>query len=181
MTTVGHALTGLALGVLCVPRAWRWRRKAALLAAFALLANIPDIKILWACRPYDIRHSLPLNAALILPFVAVAALWPRGRQAVGGWSVIVMGAAAWLSHLLLDAFYKHHRGVAIWRPFSKARLDLAIPWFATLRSRWRLDGYSVRIAVIELAFYGTLLGLCVAGRWWYERRRTRRRPKAAGL
>jgi hypothetical protein len=39
------------------------------------------------------------------------------------------GASAWLSHLLLDSFYNHGKGISIFWPFSKARLALPIPWF----------------------------------------------------
>ena len=42
---------------------------------------------------------------------------------------MIGGSFAWLSHLLLDSFYNHGKGIAIYWPFSNARLALPIPWF----------------------------------------------------
>jgi membrane-bound metal-dependent hydrolase YbcI (DUF457 family) len=77
---------------------------------------------------------------------------------LGGWKVLLGGSLAWVSHLLLDTFYNHGKGLAMFWPFSDARLALPISWFSVVKNlprpiTWEL----IRILLIELAFYGTLL------------------------
>jgi membrane-bound metal-dependent hydrolase YbcI (DUF457 family) len=163
MTTVGHSLMGASIGVLCLPRMWRPTAVAAGLVAFAALANAPDIA-LWLTRPgtYDICHSIFVNAALMALPIALPACLPGWRRAVGGWPVVVGGAAAWWSHLLLDSTYNHGRGVAlVWPINNTTSLPLPIPWFQTLKPWRHFAAVNCRTFAIELLCYGGLLAVCV--------------------
>ena len=163
MTTVGHALTGLSIGVLCMPRRWSWAGKGVLLAAFAVLANVPDIP---THDHYRIRHSVFANGAGLLVLMLPLLLRADWRRRVGGWPVLIAAAAAVMSHLLLDSFYNHGRGIGILWPMSGAPLVLPMPWFSTLPGQWELSPRVARIVAIEAAFYGPILGVCAALRWW---------------
>jgi membrane-bound metal-dependent hydrolase YbcI (DUF457 family) len=71
-------------------------------------------------------------------------------------------ASALLSHYLLDSFYNHGRGIALFWPISDGRLALPIPWFSTLGSLTpALDWHLIRTCGIELVCYGSLLGIAV--------------------
>lgn len=161
MTPVGHTLTGLALGVLTLPRrATGWHRTLHL-AVYGALASVPDFPLPhWGHERYDISHSVFVNALLIGLCITLLAVWSTARQRAGGWSVVVGGGLAWLSHLLLDAFYNHGLGVAIFWPFSPARLVLPIVWFTTLPSLHPPLTWDVaRIFAVEgLVYGGVLLG-----------------------
>ena len=75
---------------------------------------------------------------------------------------------AWLSHLLLDSFYNHGRGVLIFWPLSRARLNLAIPWFATLqRPLSQFRAHTARVLLIEVMVYGAVFGAALTGRFLY--------------
>jgi membrane-bound metal-dependent hydrolase YbcI (DUF457 family) len=133
MTPVGHSLMGTALGILSLPQHRSPRWKGAYFATFALLANLPDFPLpYWGHDRYDVSHSLFVNLLLSLLAVALCAWRPSVRQHVGGPAVLVTSMLAWLSHLLLDAFYNHGRGVAIFWPFSPASLALPIAWFSVV-------------------------------------------------
>ncbi|MBN1309926.1 MAG: metal-dependent hydrolase [Anaerolineae bacterium] len=158
MTQIGHALTGAAIGVLCKPDHTPSRWLAAYLGVFLLLSNIPDLPFKhWGHDRYDISHSLFVNLLLIA--VTVMALLPLKafRSQIGGWKTIGGGSAAWLSHLLLDSFYNHGYGVAIFWPFSDARLALPMPWFSvvTKPAYFTVEGF--REYLTEFAFYSLLL------------------------
>lgn len=165
MTSIGHSLTGLALGFTCLPSGVSRQYKVAHLVFFALLANVPDLPLPgWGHDRYDISHSIFSNAALIILCLVVGALTPRARSFIAGWSVALLGTAAWLSHLLLDSFYNHGRGIAVLWPLSDGRLVLTLPWFSTLHGWWALDSHTARVAAIELGFYGALLLIVVTAR-----------------
>jgi LexA-binding, inner membrane-associated putative hydrolase len=162
MTQVGHAITGAAIGVLCLPPHLSKRAAGGYLVAFALLANVPDFGFRnWGHDRYDISHSVFVNLLIIL--VVIAGLWwlPGVRMRIGGGTVFLGGAASWLSHLLLDSFYNHGLGVAIFWPFSAARLALPIPWFSVLSSPLPITWQAVQVWAIELASYLPLLLLAV--------------------
>lgn len=167
MTFVGHTLTGLSIAALCVPRRWRRPAKGAFLAAFALLATVPD----WPTfEKYAVRHSIFVNLGLMAVPVAVLAAWKWLRARIGGWRVILCGAAAWLSHLLMDSLYSTGAGVPILWPVSKFRLDLPIAWFVTMHPGEGLSRHNLRVWAVEALFYGALLLACVLLRRWQVRR-----------
>ena len=167
MTLVGHGLTGAALGLLATPRGAGRPRLLLLLLAFAALGNVPDFPLpYWGHYRYEVSHSLFVTVALAGGLGAVLWISRRARERVGGGQVIVLGAAAWCSHLLLDSFYNHGKGVAILWPLSTGRLALALPWFSTVRRPlWHLDGHSLRVMAVELAFFGGLFLLTAGVRW----------------
>lgn len=174
MTPVGHSLAGLSLGVLGArPDAGR-RARAWFLAAFVVLPNLPDLPVPgWGHDDYAVSHSLFVNLALAALATVALAAWPRAWAAAGGARGVGCGVLAWQSHLLLDSFYNHHRGVAIFWPISRARLDLALPWFRTLRG-WTLDVTTLRILLVEAAFYGAILAAAIVAREIEARVRARR-------
>jgi membrane-bound metal-dependent hydrolase YbcI (DUF457 family) len=163
MTSVGHTLTGIAIGVLCMPSRHSSRGKTAHLLMCGLLANVPDFALpVWGHQRYDISHSLFVNAFIILLLSLFLARWDKLRCQIGGWSVIFGASLAWLSHLLLDSFYNHGRGVGIFWPISDAHLTLPIRWFSVIYTPPPpLTLETLRIFAIELVFYGIVLLLAI--------------------
>lgn len=159
MTPIGHSLFGTSIGVLCMPELETVRARAVFLTGFALLANVPDFALPgWGHDRYDISHGLFVNSVLIATAAVVLTFWTSGRKRLGGAAVILGGAAAWLSHLLLDSFYSHGKGIAIFWPFSRARLALPIPWLDNLQgSPPPLNAHTVRVCLVELVFYSSVL------------------------
>ena len=159
MTPVGHSMAGATIALLTVPLGMRLSRLFLAIVAFAILANVPDFRLpSWGHERYDISHSLFLNgllaAVLALPFLISA----RAGRAVGGRMVAIGGVLAWLSHLLLDTFYNHGRGLQMFWPFSRARLALPIGWFETVRQPLpHFDAHSAKVWSIELVFYGVVV------------------------
>ncbi len=131
MTSIGHSLTGIAIGVLSLPPQVAPRRTFFHIAAFTVLANIPDLSLPgWWHDRYYFSHSLYVNLLL----------------------------------MLLDSFYNHGLGVAIFWPFSEGRLVLPLPWFSIMDGPlWSWQ--ALRISLIEVAFYLPLIGLAV----WYRK------------
>ncbi|MEM7348849.1 MAG: metal-dependent hydrolase [Chloroflexota bacterium] len=158
MTTVGHALTGIAIGILCLPpnrsKRWKWRYFAGLV----VLADVPDLPLpYWGHSRYSVSHSLFVNLGimlLVLLGVWLLPLAPSIKQA----RVLFAGSAAWLSHFLLDSFYNHGDGVAIYWPISSGHLTLPIPWFSVL-PKPPLTLQHLQIVGIEFLVYGLVVGL----------------------
>ena len=114
MTQVGHTLTGIALGAASAPRDAPLGWVVLHLVCLAFLANVPDLPIHgWGHDAYHFSHSIFVNLALIgLLLIIVIATWDSFKTVVER-RAIVAGTAAWLSHFLLDSFYAHGRGIAI--------------------------------------------------------------------
>ena len=168
MTSVGHCLTGLSFAALVVPRSWERRQKAVAFAAIVLAANVPDLPLpFWGHFDYRVSHSLFANLALVAVVVSLL-ISPRAwrSQAAFRW-VVAGGAAAWLSHLLLDSFYSHGYGIRIFWPFSDAALSLPVPWFHVLQRDAFMQPATLQIFVTEAVCYGALLAVCliVRRRW----------------
>ena len=124
---------------------------------------MPDIPLGgWGHDRYFLSHSAFVNvlgvAAMLGALGAAAGL----RRRIGGWPVAIAASAAWLSHLLLDSFYNHGKGVMVGWPFNRWRLNLSLPWFHTFYPESRLSGPNVEVMLVELAFYGPLLAACLA-------------------
>jgi membrane-bound metal-dependent hydrolase YbcI (DUF457 family) len=161
MTPVGHSLMGLSIGVLCLPRATHPMRTVTTLATFILLASAPDIPLTgWGHNRYRISHSIFVTCALLAAALGFLVLRPRLRHWLGDWRVAFAGAACWVSHLLLDCLYNHGIGIALFWPFSDARLNLALPWFAVLGREGGPSAMS--IYTVEGLFYGGILLACIA-------------------
>lgn len=159
MTQVGHILTGATIGVISMPEGKTFRWKLVYFVAFGWLALAPDWRIKhWGHYRYNISHSIFTNALAILVLVVILYSWKGMIPRIGGWGVVIGGIIAWLSHLLLDTFYNHGRGIAMFWPFSRARVALPIPWFSVVSHipppmTWEIW----RILLIELFCYGVLL------------------------
>jgi membrane-bound metal-dependent hydrolase YbcI (DUF457 family) len=167
MTAVGHCLTGLSFASLVVPR--DWARKRVAFAAFAFIATAPDFPLpFWGHTYYRVSHSLFVNLAVVAAVVGLLMV-PRAIRSDPAWRwVLLGGAAAWMSHLLLDSFYSHGRGIRIFWPFSDAALALPIPWFHVLRPDLIGDPAALRIFANEAVCYGALLGVCLIWRWRWK-------------
>jgi hypothetical protein len=159
MTPVGHVLTGISIGVVSMPKRIKTPWKIVYFIAFSTLSLAPDFHIkYWGHHRYYISHSIFTNMLAILILIL---LLSRGKNMItklGGWKVVIGGVLSWLSHLLLDTFYNHGKGLLMFWPFSEARLALPIPWFSVVQaSPPPFTEETVRILLIELASYGALL------------------------
>lgn len=163
MTQVGHTLTGAVIGITCLPRNASSIRKITHLVSFMALSLVPDFKLTnWGHDKYYISHSIFINLLLITAMILLLAVLKEVRIKLGGWNVIAGGAAAWLSHLLLDSLYNHGKGLAIFWPFSKARLVLSIPWLSVVTQLPPpITPELIRILVIEFATFFPLVLLAL--------------------
>jgi len=171
MTPVGHSIIGATIAAAVMPSTARRRTKALLIASFVLLANVPDARFSgWGHDRYDISHSLFVNAMLIALCTVLLACLPRARRLIGGRRIMLGGAGAWLSHLLLDSFYNHGRGLAIFWPFSRARLALPIPWLDNLHHRLPcIDFHTVKVTGLEMLTFGSIFVSVLLVRWFVGR------------
>ena len=164
-------MVGLSIGVLAMPRQTGLRGWIVGLSTFVVLANLPDLPVShWGHDKYHISHSLFVNLAIIA-LVSVGWLLLRRPGSSSGKYLLLAGILAWLSHLILDSFYNHGHGIAVFWPFSDARLHLAIPWFRTLdlhHAWWSTRNMAVM--GIELLAYSPLMLLAIAGRVLMDRR-----------
>lgn len=168
MTPVGHTLTGLTIAVLVLPRDVSTKRRLVTMGSFALLANLPDLPFPgWGHERYDISHSVfVIGGILWLTLLFALLIGPVARIA-GGRRILFAGAGACLSHLLLDTLYNHGFGLAMFWPFSEARLALPVPWFETLKTSLpAITMHSIRVFLIELACYGPIF---LAAVFWRKR------------
>jgi len=173
MTTVGHSLMGMSLGLLCMPRFAKPSRRWIFLLGFAALGNVPDAYFLHSGpHSYGVRHSLFVNLSVIAAVWLAIVLAAKFARRALPLRIMLFGMAAWLSHLLLDSFYNHGKGVGVCWPLGPGRLNLPIPWFSTLRGGWARDMHTLRVVAIEAAAYGGLLLICLAARCTILKRTT---------
>jgi hypothetical protein len=172
MTTLGHSLVGLAALTLCLPPNRPWRVQAVWAIGFIALASIPDWPLpLWGHQRLAVSHSLWVNLALCavlapLFWMGLAKVEYRGR-------ILLCGALAWLSHLLLDTLYGDLPGVAIYWPFSDTLASLPLPWLRALpHPPPPFDPVVVEILISEALTFGPLLLLAL----WARRRLTTTTP-----
>jgi hypothetical protein len=162
MTPIGHTLTGLTIGCIVLPSNFSVRSKTITLAVFALLANLPDLPLPgWGHTRYDISHSLVATTVGIVVLGMIASVTMKGRGILSP-ALLVGGGLAWYSHLLLDSFYSHRQGIAIFWPFSSACFALPIPCFESMEVHPLFCLHNFRVFAIEAAVYGTILGLTLA-------------------
>ncbi len=163
MTFVGHALTGLAIGAAVLPGGMSRRRMVLGMAVFMLLADVPDFSLpRWGHSDYRVSHSIFVNGGLIAIVILALGLLRMWKDLRIPKRVIVGGAAAWCSHLLLDSMYNHGFGIRIYWPFSDQSLVLPVPWFSTVESSWApMNAHTLRVLAIELACYLPVLAAVV--------------------
>jgi len=159
MTPVAHSLVGATVGVLyCNDRRLPVRTQMLVIAGVVFCANLPDCPLPgWGHSRYEISHSIFIGMFLVIGYVVVTRWLLRDRILFGAWPLIAAGTSSLYSHYLLDSFYSHGKGIAIFWPFSEARLALPIPWFETMKIRPLLCWHNISIWGIELLWYGTLL------------------------
>jgi hypothetical protein len=147
--------------VLCEPRQASAKRRLLQYGAFVLIANLPDLPVRgWGHDRYDISHSVVVASALFALAALVLVIWKAALVQIGGWRAFGFACAAWLSHLLLDSFYNHGQGIAIFWPLSQAHLALPIPWFSVVNPL-HLTPDVLREYLVEAASYVPLLLLAV--------------------
>jgi len=161
MSPVGHSIIGLTFATIAVPVVSKPLHRVVLAAAFVVFANLPDAPIPnWGHDRYDISHSLFVNAALALALSMLA--WRRFKT-----RIILLAACAWMSHLLLDSFYNHGRGVGIYWPISNDALNLSMPWFNTLDlSQSPVAPDNLWVYGIEAVAYGPILLITIFAVAW---------------
>jgi LexA-binding, inner membrane-associated putative hydrolase len=164
MTSTGHFLTGISIGILCLPKNSSKVHQIAHLSVFTILSIIPDLPFQgWGHgNKYYFSHSLFVNLVLILllliPFLLLSGL----RKKIGGWPVLIGAPLAWLSHLLLDSFYNTGHGIAIFWPVSNARLILPIPWLSLSQGPlYPFTLVNLKIVAIETVTFLPVLLLAV--------------------
>lgn len=176
MTPVGHSLTGIAIGLIVMPREFSWRAKASTLVSFVLLANLPDFAFPgWGHDRYDISHSIFVTGVLAMALVLLLRAFGATRRVVTP-GLLAGGVAAWYSHLLLDTFYNHGKGLAMFWPLSDARLALPIPWFTTMDPHHLLSIRNATVFGIEGLCYGGI----VLGAIAYRSRMSKSEPADPG-
>jgi hypothetical protein len=165
MTQLGHTLTGIAIGVAVTPT--NKSRHSTLVfinsVIFGFLANIPDFTLKhWGHDLYYFSHSLFVNLMIILIILTPLVFLKDLREKIGGWVVIVGGALAWLSHLLLDTFYNHGKGLLMFWPLTDRRLALPLPWFSVVKiSSLPLTPEQIHSLLAELVLYGGILFIII--------------------
>lgn len=172
MTFVGHSLLGASLAQLTLPPQASARKQFAVLNIYVLLAFLPDLPLPgWGHARYYFSHSLIVNLGLVLPAAALAWYVLKRRRVARAPALVIGGALAWMSHLLLDALYNHGRGIAIYWPFSDGVLNLPLPWFRTLDMHQSMGSRdNLHVFLVEAVVYGILfLGVYGARRWWLRR------------
>jgi membrane-bound metal-dependent hydrolase YbcI (DUF457 family) len=166
MTTLGHSLTGLAAITLCLPPSLSRLKRVAWAIFFIALASIPDWPLpFWGHQRLAISHSLWVN--LVLCTALAVLLWKVLPAAGRHPRILIFGALAWLSHLLLDTLYGDLPGVAIYWPFSDRLASLPLPWLKVLQHPPPpFDPAVIQTLLAEAATFGPL----VAAAYWARRR-----------
>jgi len=163
VTLVGHTLTGAAVGVAVLPKRAGWVHKILHQVVFMLLANLPDLPLVnWGHDKYFYSHSVFVNILFIIIGILFLTYSKNVCTKIGGWPTLAGGAIAWLSHLLLDSFYNHGKGVMIYWPLSTGRLILPIPWLAPVATV--LPPYSpktIQVFMIEFLTFAPFLLIAI--------------------
>jgi membrane-bound metal-dependent hydrolase YbcI (DUF457 family) len=130
MFSLGHSLTGVAVGLVSIPTPIPNNRLLLGLTACAIAANTPDFRIPhWGHEEYAFSHSLVVTSAFILLLSLVTTLAAKWFKKTIPWKIYLAVGGAWMSHLLLDTFYNHGKGLKMFWPLSDAAIALPMPWF----------------------------------------------------
>jgi membrane-bound metal-dependent hydrolase YbcI (DUF457 family) len=166
---IGHALGGVAAGLMAAPLLPTPRARMFQVAAFAALGAAPDLDLIVGRHRLE-SHSL--GAAAIIGVAAALMRWPLAGTRV---RIFLAVAAAWFSHALLDylgADTSHPYGVMIWWPLSSAFHYAGLSVLLPISRRWWLPGtvtHNLQAAAREILIIGPLT---LAALW-------RRRRKSA--
>lgn len=173
MSPVGHSIIGLSVAAIALPQAKSksFSSRLSILCIFVALANLPDWPVPhWGHDRYDISHSVFVNLALVTTAIVCWRVFDgmRTRFAMGA---VCLGASACLSHLLLDTFYQTGKGLAMFWPFSDAKLHIPIHGFHRVHLYepiWSEDNLSVFWN--ETQAFSPVLVTALIMCWWLERR-----------
>ncbi len=167
MTTLGHSLTGLAAFAVVIPSRSFGLGQLVWAALFIALASTPDWPLPgWGHQDLLVSHSLWLNIALCAAVAAILKKLAPDRFAET--PLLAAGAAAWLSHILLDTLYGDLSGMAIFWPFSSAVVSLPVPWLRTLpHLPPPFDATVISILTLEFLTFAplVLLGYWLGRKW----------------
>lgn len=148
---------GATIGVFAASGVESTRSKRAVILGMVLLANLPDWPIPgWGHSRYYFSHSIPVG--LLLVFFAVALIRSSSLRGsfYGSWHFIGASILAVFSHYLLDSFYNHGKGIALFWPVSDARVVLPIPWFSTMTKAPIFGWHNLKVWAIEFICFGLL-------------------------
>ena len=175
MTPVGHSLVGATIGICLWPEFETRRARVGIVLAMILAANIPDLPLpYWGHTDYRVSHSIFCGlviAAVIYLALKASAL---SREPAKLRLLVLASTVALFSHYLLDTFYNHGKGLAMFWPVSSARMALPISWFSHMDFTVHGQLFSwknLRIWLIEFAAFGSasLMVLAIALPWQFRR------------
>ena len=164
MSPVGHSLVGATVAITLWPQFEGRPKRTALLLAMIVASNIPDLPLpYWGHEDYLVSHSVFCGLLVALAIFLGLKASPLGRERTSLRRVLLAATLALASHYLLDTLYNHGKGLAMFWPFSTARIALPIPWFTHMNINQPFSWENVQIWLIELAVVGTgsLLALAI--------------------
>lgn len=163
MTQMGHSLVGLSFGILALKKLPLNAKRIfipSILILFVILANLPDLPVPgWGHDRYEVSHSLWITMIVALGISCAYLLLCKYifKTKPQGLFLLLMNLALF-SHLLLDSFYNHGYGVAIFWPFSSASLVLPIPWLSVQKDLPPpITQEMIKIWLLEFLTFGPLL------------------------
>jgi len=174
-TPLGHALAGMAVGVLITGRRPLISPGRDLLL-FAALAQAPDLDFipgLLIGQPGAFHHGLSHSLGASLAVGLLAAWWGRRRSDAFRWGLA--GGVICFVQVLIDALTADKvapRGVPLWWPLSSDHVLFHPLFMDVLRGRltWDLIRHNLTALVLEAALLGPPALLVVLGRRWLIRR-----------
>ncbi len=168
MTPIGHTLTGLAIGYLAVPRDAPPKQTAIMLGVFALLASAPDLPFpFWGHNDYRISHSLVTTTVGIVLIGGFLAFKYKGRPPFTP-TMLLAGAIAWYSHILLDSLYNHAIGLEVGWPLFDYRMAWPVSWLSPGNKHDIFSMHNVKVAVYEVLTFGPLLMLSLICKYLFR-------------
>jgi hypothetical protein len=163
MTQMGHSLVGLSFGILALkkhPLPSNRTSIPGILFLFVILANLPDLPVPgWGHDRYEVSHSLWVTMIAALGISCAYLLLCKYILRIKPHRIFLfLMNLALFSHLLLDSFYNHGYGVAIFWPFSSASLALPIPWLSVQKDLPPpITQEMIKIWFFEFLTFGPLL------------------------
>jgi inner membrane protein len=180
-TPLGHALAGVAVGVLITGRRPLTSPGKDLLI-FAALAQAPDLDFIPGLiigQPGAFHHGLSHSLGASLVVGLLAAWWGRRRSDAFRWGLV--GASICFAQVLVDALTLDTTapiGVPLWWPLTSEYFCFHPIFKDVVRGRltWDLIRHNLLAAAWEAVVLGSLAALSLA-----VRRRPKRKPRSLAL